>query len=211
MGQSQRSSVASLRQRNKGAIDMTTQSQYQIPMPPKKSFRPTNNRRGRAALAAAGADPGQYQSRPRIFRPRKPPGRAAAAREPTRAETKMLAKESIRMEMSVQSIYERVRSLASGNAVVIFTLSGCCMCHVVKQLLFGLGVGPTIVELDRDAHGREIYDLLLNLPGSAPGQQQPVPAVFVGGRFLGGIDTVMGCHINGTLVPLLKDAGALWL
>nr|GLL30160.1 glutaredoxin-C9-like [Ipomoea trifida] len=113
--------------------------------------------------------------------------------------------------MSVQSIYERVRSLASGNAVVIFTLSGCCMCHVVKQLLFGLGVGPTIVELDRDAHGREIYDLLLNLPGSAPGQQQPVPAVFVGGRFLGGIDTVMGCHINGTLVPLLKDAGALWL
>ncbi|XP_019190504.1 PREDICTED: glutaredoxin-C9-like [Ipomoea nil] len=116
-----------------------------------------------------------------------------------------------RGSMSMQSIYERVRSLASSNTVVIFTLSGCCMCHVVKQLLFGLGVGPTIVELDRDAHGREIYDLLLKLPGSAPGQQQPVPAVFVGGRFLGGIDTVMGCHINGTLVPLLKDAGALWL
>nr|GMD06372.1 glutaredoxin-C9-like [Ipomoea batatas] len=110
----------------------------------------------------------------------------------------------------MQSIYERVRFLASGNAVVIFTLSGCCMCHVVKQLLFGLGVGPTIVELDRDADGRQIYALLLKLAGSTPGSQ-PVPAVFVGGKFLGGIETVMACHINGTLVPLLKDAGALWL
>ncbi|CAH9113835.1 unnamed protein product [Cuscuta europaea] len=109
----------------------------------------------------------------------------------------------------MQSTYERVRLLASSNAVVIFTLSGCCMCHVVKQLLFGLGVGPTIVELDRDADGREIYALLLKLAGS--GQQQAVPAVFVGGKFLGGIETVMACHINGTLVPLLKEAGALWL
>ncbi|VFR03086.1 unnamed protein product [Cuscuta campestris] len=110
---------------------------------------------------------------------------------------------------SMEATYERVRQLAAGNAVVIFTLSGCCMCHVVKQLLFGLGVGPTIVELDRDADGREIYSLLLRLADS--GQQQPVPAVFVGGKFLGGIETVMACHINGSLVPLLKDAGALWL
>ncbi|XP_019190502.1 PREDICTED: glutaredoxin-C9-like [Ipomoea nil] len=119
----------------------------------------------------------------------------------------------IRMEAvgeGLAAIYERVRFLASGNAVVIFTLSGCCMCHVVKQLLFGLGVGPTIVELDRDADGRQIYALLLKLAGSVPGSQ-PVPAVFVGGKFLGGIETVMACHINGTLVPLLKDAGALWL
>ncbi|RAL50252.1 hypothetical protein DM860_007926 [Cuscuta australis] len=110
---------------------------------------------------------------------------------------------------SMEATYERVRQLAAGNAVVIFTVSGCCMCHVVKQLLFGLGVGPTIVELDRDADGREIYSLLLRLADS--GQQQPVPAVFVGGKFLGGIETVMACHINGSLVPLLKDAGALWL
>ncbi|XP_009790572.1 glutaredoxin-C9-like [Nicotiana tabacum] len=116
------------------------------------------------------------------------------------------AGESRRM---MESVYERVRFLVSGNAVVVFTMSGCCMCHVVKQLLFGLGVGPTIVEIDRDSAGKEIHALLFQLAGD--GQQQPVPAVFVGGKFLGGIETVMACHINGTLVPLLKEAGALWL
>ncbi|CDP09532.1 unnamed protein product [Coffea canephora] len=117
--------------------------------------------------------------------------------------------ESHSLGLRMESIYEKVRLLASGNAVVIFTMSGCCMCHVVKQLLFGLGVAPTIVELDHDAAGREIHSLLLQLSGKT--QQQPVPAVFVGGKFLGGIETVMACHINGSLVPLLKDAGALWL
>ncbi|KAL3533575.1 hypothetical protein ACH5RR_007096 [Cinchona calisaya] len=111
--------------------------------------------------------------------------------------------------MKMESIYEKVRLLSSRNAVVIFTISGCCMCHVVKQLLFGLGVGPTIVELDvHDKAGREIHSLLFQLAAS---KAQPVPAVFVGGKFLGGIEAVMACHINGTLVPLLKDAGALWL
>ncbi|KAL3851502.1 hypothetical protein ACJIZ3_013384 [Penstemon smallii] len=115
-----------------------------------------------------------------------------------------------RMEESASSsVYEKVSLVVSGNAVVVFTISGCCMCHVVKQLLFGLGVGPTVVELDRDSSGRDIHSLLYSLAGG--GGRQPVPAVFVGGKFLGGIEAVMGCHINGTLVPLLKDAGALWL
>ncbi|KAE8008794.1 hypothetical protein FH972_005270 [Carpinus fangiana] len=39
--------------------------------------------------------------------------------------------------------------------------------------------------------------------------QKPVPAVFVGGKFLGGVETLMACHINGSLVPFLKDVGAL--
>ncbi|OAY69570.1 Glutaredoxin-C9 [Ananas comosus] len=45
--------------------------------------------------------------------------------------------------------YERVARMASGNAVVVFSVSGCCMCHVVKRLLLGLGVGPTVYELDQ--------------------------------------------------------------
>ncbi|OVA08058.1 Glutaredoxin [Macleaya cordata] len=108
--------------------------------------------------------------------------------------------------------YEKVRSLAIGNAVVVFSFSDCCMCHVVKQLLFGLGVGPTIIDLDEEKGGREMQDVLYQMICGAQGdRQQMVPAVFVGGKFLGGIQTVMSCHINGTLVPLLKDAGALWL
>ncbi|KAL1560463.1 Glutaredoxin-C9 [Salvia divinorum] len=109
----------------------------------------------------------------------------------------------------LESVCEKVSALVSGNAVVVFTISGCCMCHVVKQLLFGLGVGPTVVELDRDASGGQILLLLHRLSGSGGGKA--VPAVFVGGKFLGGIETVMACHISGSLVPLLKNAGALWL
>lgn len=106
--------------------------------------------------------------------------------------------------------YERVRRLASGNAVVVFSLSGCCMCHVVKRLLLGLGVGPTVYELDEEKGAKEILAVLYQLVGHGQ-QQQPVPAVFVGGKFIGGLQSVMTLHINGTLVPLLKDAGALWL
>ncbi|GFQ03739.1 glutaredoxin-c3 [Phtheirospermum japonicum] len=83
------------------------------------------------------------------------------------------------------------------------------MCHVVKQLLFGLGVGPAILELDGDVPGGgDVQEFLRRISGE---RQTVVPAVFVGGRFLGGVETVLACHINGTLVPLLKDVGALWL
>ncbi|KAJ8761954.1 hypothetical protein K2173_006556 [Erythroxylum novogranatense] len=110
--------------------------------------------------------------------------------------------------MNLNNPYEIVRQLVSGNAVVVFSVSGCCMCTVAKRLLFSLGVGPTVVELDHHSTGPDIQALLFQLVSDG---QQPVPAVFVGGKFLGGIETLMACHINGTLVPLLKDAGALWL
>ncbi|KAK8551395.1 hypothetical protein V6N13_119863 [Hibiscus sabdariffa] len=110
--------------------------------------------------------------------------------------------------MMLDNPYEMVRHLASTNAVVLFSMSGCCMCTVAKRLLFGLGVGPTIIELDHHGAGPEIQAVLFQLVADG---RQPVPAVFVGGKFLGGIETLMACHINGTLIPLLKEAGALWL
>ncbi|XP_030515289.2 glutaredoxin-C9-like [Rhodamnia argentea] len=106
-----------------------------------------------------------------------------------------------------ESSYEVVRRLAAGNAVVLFSMSGCCMCTVAKSLLFSLGVGPTVVELDELGAGRDIHAALCQLARD----QQALPAVFVGGKFLGSLETLVACHINGTLVPLLKDAGALWL
>lgn len=101
-----------------------------------------------------------------------------------------------------------VRELGSSNAVVMFSMSGCCMCTVAKRLLFGLGVGPTVIELDHHVAAHDIQAVLYELAGDT---QQQVPAIFVGGKFLGGVQTLMACHINGTLIPLLKQAGALWL
>ncbi|MBA0556717.1 hypothetical protein Goshw_022733 [Gossypium schwendimanii] len=102
---------------------------------------------------------------------------------------------------------ERVVKLASEKAVVIFSLSSCCMCHAVKRLFCGMGVNPTVYELDQDPRGKDLETALMRLLGNS----QPVPVVFIGGKLIGAMDRVMASHINGTLVPLLKEAGALWL
>ncbi|KAF3786285.1 Glutaredoxin-C1 [Nymphaea thermarum] len=102
---------------------------------------------------------------------------------------------------------ERVERLASRSAVVIFSDSSCCMCHAVKSLFCGMGVSPTVYELDEDPRGKEIERALARLLGTP----QPLPAVFIGGKLVGPMDRVMASHINGSLVPLLKEAGALWL
>ncbi|GLJ13770.1 hypothetical protein SUGI_0219800 [Cryptomeria japonica] len=102
---------------------------------------------------------------------------------------------------------QRIERLASESAVTIFTVSSCCMCHVAKRLLLELGVSPTVYELDHQNGGEEIDKALLRLMGTA----QSVPAVFIGGKLVGGLEQLMTCHISGSLVPLLKEAGALWL
>ncbi|KAK7284020.1 hypothetical protein RIF29_13771 [Crotalaria pallida] len=112
-------------------------------------------------------------------------------------------------QLEMMSPYEMVHQLASSNAVVVFSTTDCCMSTVAKRLLFSLGVGPTVVELDQHAAGPAIKTVLFQLAGTP--RQQPVPAVFIGGNFLGGVEALMANHINGTLVPLLKEAGALWL
>ncbi|XP_073316570.1 glutaredoxin-C1-like [Primulina huaijiensis] len=102
---------------------------------------------------------------------------------------------------------ETVLRLASGSAVVVFSVSTCCMCHAVKRLFSGMGVSPTVYEIDQDPKGKEIEKALARLLGGS----SAVPVVFIGGKLIGAMDRVMASHINGTLVPLLKEAGALWL
>ncbi|BAF08856.1 glutaredoxin-C3 [Oryza sativa Japonica Group] len=114
----------------------------------------------------------------------------------------------------VESAVARVERLASESAVVVFSVSSCCMCHAVKRLFCGMGVHPTVHELDLDPRGRELERALARLVGyGGPAAASPpvVPVVFIGGKLVGAMDRVMAAHINGSLVPLLKEAGALWL
>ncbi|CAA0824609.1 Glutaredoxin-C8 [Striga hermonthica] len=96
--------------------------------------------------------------------------------------------------------------MASSGAVVIFSSSTCCMCLAVDRLIRGLGVGPTVYEID----GEESDSLAAALRGLIGGPAA-VPAVFVGGRLVGTMEGVVAAHVGGALVPLLKEAGALWL
>uniref|UniRef100_A0A6V7QRQ2 Glutaredoxin domain-containing protein n=1 Tax=Ananas comosus var. bracteatus TaxID=296719 RepID=A0A6V7QRQ2_ANACO len=102
---------------------------------------------------------------------------------------------------------DRVTKLASQRAVVIFTVSSCCMCHTATRLFCELGVNPTVYELDKDSKGKEMEKELVKLMGRSP----PVPAVFIGGKLIGSTDKIMSLHLSGNLVPLLRSAGAIWL
>ncbi|XP_019703073.1 glutaredoxin-C1-like [Elaeis guineensis] len=102
---------------------------------------------------------------------------------------------------------DMVMKLASQRAVVIFSTSSCCLCHAVKRLFLELGVNPAVYELDEDPRGREMERALTRHLGRSP----PVPAVFIGGKFIGFTDRIMSLHLGGELVQLLRDAGAIWL
>ncbi|KAF0927214.1 hypothetical protein E2562_031012 [Oryza meyeriana var. granulata] len=95
---------------------------------------------------------------------------------------------------------EEVRRAVAECPVVVVGRSGCCLSHVVKRLLQGLGVNPAVHEVAGEAELAGVVDGDVSLP-----------AVFVGGRLLGGLDRLMAVHISGELVPILKEAGALWL
>ncbi|KAH0751610.1 hypothetical protein KY285_004758 [Solanum tuberosum] len=103
----------------------------------------------------------------------------------------------------------------SENAIIVVALRGCCMCHVVKNLLLGLGVNPTIFEVNNEDEDDVKKELSIIVGGGGTGggggTTTAFPAVFVGGNLFGGLERVISTHISGELVPILKDVGALWL
>ncbi|KAK8664702.1 hypothetical protein V6N13_084480 [Hibiscus sabdariffa] len=106
-----------------------------------------------------------------------------------------------------------MKKLVEENAVVVFGRRGCCMCHVVMRLLLGHGVNPVVFEVEEGKEEAALVDeLSRRFDGGARARDGvQFPAVFVGGKLFGGLDRVMSTHISGELVPILKDAGALWL
>ncbi|CAL9059732.1 unnamed protein product [Musa banksii] len=106
-----------------------------------------------------------------------------------------------------------IRRAVEENPVVVVGRSGCCMVHVVRRLLHGQGVNPVVCEVGEDA---DEAALVAGLQGADDDDDidlaaAALPAVFVGGRLVGGLERLVAVHIAGELVPILKRAGALWL
>ncbi|KAI4319427.1 hypothetical protein MLD38_033024 [Melastoma candidum] len=101
---------------------------------------------------------------------------------------------------------DKIRELSTKKAAVIFTKSSCCMSHSIKSLFYELGASPAIHELDKDANGKEMEWALRAL-----GCNPCVPAVFIGGRFIGSAKDVISYHLDGSLKQMLMDAKAIWL
>ncbi|XP_071691318.1 glutaredoxin-C9-like [Rutidosis leptorrhynchoides] len=112
-------------------------------------------------------------------------------------------------ELSVGAL----RDAVSENAVIVLARRGCCMSHVVKRLLNGHGVNPMMFEFEEIDESEILKELELIMTENDGKDKRRVqfPAVFIGGRMFGGLDQVMASHITGELIPLLKQAGALWL
>ncbi|KAJ6804995.1 putative glutaredoxin-C7 [Iris pallida] len=89
----------------------------------------------------------------------------------------------------------RIERLIAENPVVIFSRGSCCMCHVMRRLFASVGVHPTVIELEEAEEA------------SAAGG---LPAVFIGGSPVGGLEGLIGLHLSGSLVPRLREVGALW-
>ncbi|KAI4383328.1 hypothetical protein MLD38_009178 [Melastoma candidum] len=104
-----------------------------------------------------------------------------------------------------------IGKLLSENALSVLGRKGCCMATVVRRLLLGLGVNPAIYEVEGESGETEILAELRRINGDLRDVVVQLPAVFVGGKLFGGLDRVMATHISGELVPILKEAGALWL
>ncbi|CAL9230797.1 unnamed protein product [Arabidopsis halleri] len=102
------------------------------------------------------------------------------------------------MDMITKMVMER--------PVVIYSKSSCCMSHTIKTLLCDFGANPAVYELDELPRGKDIERALLRL-----GCNPAAPAVFIGGELVGGANEVMSLHLNGSLIPMLKRAGALWV
>lgn len=99
---------------------------------------------------------------------------------------------------------DTVRDLASKKAAVIFTKSSCCMCHSIKALFYELGASPAVHELDHEPNGREMERALQRLGCSS------VPAVFIGGKYIGSAKDVISFHVDGSLKQKLIEARAIW-
>ncbi|KAF5731369.1 putative glutaredoxin grx [Tripterygium wilfordii] len=108
-----------------------------------------------------------------------------------------------------KTVNKKVVNMVSENAIILFARRGCCMGHVVRRLLLGLGVNPPVYEIDEEEEDGILKELDQIVNKGKKVQQ--LPAVFIGGTLFGGLDRVMETHISGELVPILKEAGVLWL
>lgn len=101
---------------------------------------------------------------------------------------------------------ETVTSMVGEKPVVIFSKSTCCLSHSVTSLIRSFGANPIVYELDKITNGSQIENELIQM-----GCKPSVPAVFIGQQFRGGSKKIMSLHVRNQLVPMLKDAGAIWI
>ncbi|KAF9588659.1 hypothetical protein IFM89_014380 [Coptis chinensis] len=110
-----------------------------------------------------------------------------------------------------EGVLKRPKDMVSENAVLVLGRRGCCMCHVMKQLLLVHGVNPVICEVDQAEEIDVVNELGTIGSDREKNDKLQFPSVYIGGKLFGDLNRLIAAHISGELVPILKQAGALWL
>lgn len=58
-----------------------------------------------------------------------------------------------------------IHRLSTENVVLVFSMTSCCMCHVLKRLLCNLDLHPAVCELDKEEGGLDMEKILWELVG----------------------------------------------
>ncbi|KAM0947426.1 putative glutaredoxin-like, plant II, Thioredoxin-like superfamily [Dioscorea sansibarensis] len=101
-----------------------------------------------------------------------------------------------------------------GNVVVVVGRRGSCMSYVAQKLLQGLRANPTMCEISKEFAKK--MTLMENIAKILNGNDRTLvaplfPLLFIGGKLVEGLDSLITIHISGKLIPMLKIAGAFWL
>nr|GEU77543.1 glutaredoxin-C9-like [Tanacetum cinerariifolium] len=87
------------------------------------------------------------------------------------------------------------------------------MSHVVKRLLIGHGVNPSVFEFEEVEEKDVVEELEIITTEKGALMVKPArvqfPAVFIGGKMYGGLDQVMATHITGLQIKKPRVQGCM--
>ncbi|KAL9314113.1 hypothetical protein ACSQ67_019565 [Phaseolus vulgaris] len=104
----------------------------------------------------------------------------------------------------MEASLNKAKEIVSSAPVIVFSKTYCGYCKRVKDLFEQLGAAYKVFELDTESNGDNIHSAIIEWTGL-----RTVPNVFIGGKHIGGCDTVLKKHREDQLVPLLHDSGAI--
>jgi len=112
-------------------------------------------------------------------------------------------------EYDAAAIQDRINLLIDDNPVLMFSFTTWPFCVKAKDLLDGMRVKYTVVELDTDPDGKAIRAEMADIIG-----RTSVPAIWIGKQFIGGCNDgplggLMTLNKSGKLNGMLSEVGAV--
>ena len=89
-------------------------------------------------------------------------------------------------EVEPQYTENNVKEFIAGNPVMVFSKDYCPYCNKAKTLLSSANIDFYAVELDIIKNGNSLHEALKSYSS-----QKTVPAIYIGGQFIGGYDDLL--------------------